>query len=83
MKRIKRILVSIGLVFGITFGGLVISAPAAQAFQDCCVRYEYNCPWQTRYTLVYRDYNWWEEVFQWKVDGWVIIKTDHFICYYY
>lgn len=65
MKRIKRGVAAAILTMGIVTG----TAFAAQA-----VTYGSPQKWQTGGTycpvMMWADYNWWEEVFQGKRDGW-------------
>lgn len=72
MNRVKKILASIALTFGIMLGATVVApvvtAESAQAvtLSSCYSYYEYG--W--KYTKVcYHNYSWWEEVWGWK-DGW-------------
>lgn len=65
MNKIKRAVASATLALGLVAGGAV----AANA-----VTYSSPQKWQTGGTycpvMMYADYNWWEEVFQGKRDGW-------------
>lgn len=80
-KTIKTKAVGVLLALGIMTGMGVATAPVAQAYTDHYHYWQYNCPWPSRYLYAYRDYNWWEETFQWKRDGWVIVRTESWNCY--
>lgn len=78
MKRIKRLVLSLMLAFGITAGTVVVApiafATPAQAYS--------SWTWETircDYVYVYRhyDFDWWEEVFQGKRD------YDQYLYQYY
>lgn len=69
MNKIKRAISAVGLSVGMIAGTALIAAPSANA-----VTYSSPEKWQTGGTycpvMMYADYNWWEEVFLGKRDGW-------------
>lgn len=69
MNKLKKSIASVGVTAGLVMGGALIAAPGAQA-----VTYGSPQKWQTGGTycpvMMYADYNWWEEVFLGKRDGW-------------
>ncbi len=76
----KKMFVSLGMAVVLCTGGLFVTAPAANAYSDTFGYWQYNCQYDTRSWMVWRDYNWWEETFEWKRDGWVRIATQYYPC---
>lgn len=85
MNKFKKAIASIAVAATIATGGVAVSAPAANAYSDSYYGYWQDvCKWQYRNWMVWRDYNWAEEVFQFKRDGWVRQYTQwDYKCYYY
>lgn len=69
LGKIKKFAASVAMAASLAVGGSLIAAPASQA-----VTYGSPQKWQTGGTycpvMMYADYNWWEEVFLGKRDGW-------------
>lgn len=83
MNKFKKAIASVGLALAISGGAAVAGAPAAHAYSDSSGHWEYVCAWEYRKWVVWRDYNWWEETFQWKRDGWTVAYTQPYKCYWY
>jgi hypothetical protein len=80
MNKFKKALASVGLALALTSGAALAGAPAANAYSDSSGHWEYQCYWDTRTWVVWRDYNWWEETFQWKRDGWTVAGYYNYVC---
>lgn len=76
----KKALVSFATAVVLCTGGLFVMAPAANAYTDKLSMWQYNCQWDTRSLYVWRDYDWWEETFQIKHDGWVYVTSQYYPC---
>lgn len=81
MNKMKKALASMGVAVSLACGGSFVAAPAANAYTDGAMSYwQYNCQWDTRTLWTWRDYNWWEETFQFRHDGWVIATVQYYPC---
>lgn len=90
MNKIKKALASLGiagtLAAGFTAAPVVsadlgignVSSAEAASYYNCYIRYVNKyplTPWWER--VCYVDYNWWEETWQNKHDGWYVVKTSY------
>jgi hypothetical protein len=83
MNKIKKAVASVGLALALASGAAAAGAPAANAYSDSSGYWSYDCAWKQRSYWVYRNYDWWEETFQWKRDGWVRTTVQYYNCYAY
>lgn len=83
MNKLKKTLASIGLVAALVLGGgvaQVATAAPAQAYTDTHWKFVANCMPYPSAWLRWRDYNWWEETFQGKRDGYVFYSYVYRYC---
>lgn len=73
MKKLKKIMLVLGLASALALGGQVATADnhKAQAYTDGGWYFHYNCMPYPSGAFQWRDYNWWEETFLGKRDGYV------------
>lgn len=83
MNKFKKWVTSVALSLALITGGSIVAAPAAQAYTTSGGYWVYSCNWGTRTWYTYYDYDWWEETFQWKHDGWYASYTQYYKCYVY
>jgi hypothetical protein len=71
MDKIKKAASVIGATIALTIGGAAISMPANAIAVGHPDIYKINCVSDTKTYYTWRDYNWFEEVFLGKRDGYV------------
>lgn len=78
MKKLKKTIASVvvgtALTAGIVVGAPVANAAPAQAYTDYYGYYE--CSWGYIWHYNWRDYNWFEEYFQGRRDGYVLVSQE-------
>lgn len=77
----KKAVVSWGLAIALALtlavGGSTVAAQPAEAYSGSYDYYTYA--WCEIWYYKWKDYNWWEETFQWKRDGYVRVAVER-IC---
>lgn len=72
MKRIKTAITAIGVAVAMMLGTALIAAPSANAYSytQGPVKWQFDRSGIYCGVWAYVDYDWWEETFQGKRDGW-------------
>jgi len=72
MNKIKRAIASLGITVAMLGGGALIAAPSANAetWTQGPVKWQWDRVGSYCGVWAYNDYNWYEEVFLGKHDGW-------------
>lgn len=74
----KKFFVSFGVAIALMFGGALAAAPAAHAYPPDY--YKVNCYWDTITWYTWKDYNWWQEFWEFKKDGYVVKYIAFYRC---
>lgn len=74
MKTVYKVLATIALTLGLSFGGSAAFAQPAHAYSSWYTE-TISCDWIHTYYVV--DYNWWEETFQGKRDYRIYISSRY------
>lgn len=80
MNKFKKAVAAIGATVALTIGGAAFSMPAHAIAIGYPDKYVINCTTDTKTYLTYRDYNWFEEVFLGKRDGYQAYLTVRYVC---
>lgn len=80
MNKIKQAASAIGATIALTIGGAAFSMPAHAIAVGYPDKYVVNCTTDTKTYYTYKNYNWFEEVFLGKRDGYVAYLTVKYYC---